>query len=92
MLPKVTNNLMYAMQVDQDINCRTVGRCTYGATIDRELKFMIPMDSDGKIISLSNNTSRPFFVARYNADLSREGLDAIGLSHIDSITCVKWIQ
>ena len=78
------NNLLYAMQVDQDINCRTVGRCTYGATIDRELKFMIPMDSDGKIIPLTNNTSRHFLYARYNADLSREGLDAIGLNHIDS--------
>jgi len=78
------NNLMYAMQVDQDINCRTVGRCTYGANIDRELKFMIPMDRDGKIVPLSNKTSRHFLYARYNADLSREGLDASGLGHIDS--------
>ena len=78
------NNLMYAMQVDQDINCRTVGRCTYGANIDRELKFMIPMNSDGKIIPLTNNTSRHFLYARYNADLSREGLDAVGLNLIDS--------
>jgi len=23
-------DLMYGIQVDQDINCRTVGRCTYG--------------------------------------------------------------
>ncbi len=78
------NNLLYAMQVDQDINCRTVGRCTYGASIDRELKFMTPMDSDGKIIPLTNNTNRHFLYARYNADLSREGLDAAGLGHIDS--------
>ena len=77
-------NLLYAMQVDQDINCRTIGRCTYGASIDRELKFMIPMDSDGKIIPITNNTKRQFLYARYNADLSTEGLEAVGLSHIDS--------
>ncbi len=78
------NNLMYAMQVDQDINCRTVGRCTYGANIDLELKFMVPMDDEGKIIPLESNTSRHFLYARYNADLSREGLDALGLNNIDS--------
>ncbi len=78
------NNLMYAMQVDQDINCRTVGRCSYGANIDRELKFMVPMDDKGKLISLTSNTSRHFLYARYNADLSRDGLDAIGLNNIDS--------
>ena len=78
------NNLMYAMQVDQDVNCRTVGRCTYGANIDRELKFMVPMDDEGKLIPLTSNTSRHFLYARYNADLSREGLDALGLNNIDS--------
>ncbi|MEO6220748.1 MAG: patatin-like phospholipase family protein [Ginsengibacter sp.] len=78
------NNLMYAMQVDQDINCRTVGRCTYGANIDRELKFIVPMDNEGKVIPLTSNTSRHFLYARYNADLSREGLDALGLNNIHS--------
>ena len=78
------NNLLYAMQVDQDINCRTVGRCTYGAAIDRELKFMIPMDSEGNIIPLTQDTKRHFLYVRYNADLSREGLDEMGLVDIDS--------
>lgn len=78
------NNLMYAMQVDQDINCRTVGRCTYGAPIDLELKYMIPMDADGHMHPIDNDTQRHFLYARYNADLSRSGLDALNLSHIDS--------
>lgn len=78
------NNLLYAMQVDQDINCRTVGRCTYGAPIDRELKYMIPMDSDGNISPISQDTKRHFLYARYNADLSTEGLQELGLSHIDT--------
>ena len=28
---------MYSIQVDQDISCRTVGRCTYGAALDHEI-------------------------------------------------------
>lgn len=77
-------NLMYVMQVDQDINCRTVGRCTYGAPIDRELKDMVPMDKDGKLYDLAQDTKRHFLYARYNADLSQEALNEIGLSHIKS--------
>ena len=34
--------LMYGIQVDQDINCRTIGRCTYGAPLDREVLDMVP--------------------------------------------------
>lgn len=78
------NNLMYVMQVDQDINCRTIGRCTFGAPIDRELKDMIPMDKDGNVLQLAQNTNRHFLYARYNADLSQEALDDIGLKHIKS--------
>lgn len=78
------NNLMYAMQVDQDINCRTIGRCTYGAAIDRELKFMIPMDEEGNLLPSDQGTPKQFLYARYNADLSREGLDEMRLNHIDS--------
>lgn len=75
---------MYAMQVDQDINCRTVGRCAYGAPIDRELNDMIPMDEEGNILQLSQNTKRHFLYMRYNADISQQGLDDLGLQHIES--------
>lgn len=90
-------NLLYAMQVDQDINCRTVGRCTYGAAIDRELKFMIPMDSEGNIIPLTQDTKRHFLYVRYNADLSREGLDELGLvdinsDHVRQMDSIKYIH
>src|SRR5882724_10225060 len=34
--------LMYGIQVDQDINCRTVGRCTFGAHMDREIMDLVP--------------------------------------------------
>ncbi len=77
-------NLMYAMQVDQDINCRTVGCCVYGAPIDRELGHMMPLDKDGNVLGVSSDAARHFTYARYNANLSEEGLNELGLSHIDS--------
>ena len=94
------NNLMYAMSVDQDINCRTVGRCCYGAPIDRELKHMIPMDKEGNMLDLSQPTSRHFLYTRYNADLSAAGLKTLKLEHIkpehvqemDSVTYIDELQ
>ncbi|SFP66488.1 patatin-like phospholipase family protein [Parafilimonas terrae] len=83
-LKELPNNLMYAMQVDQDINCRTVGRCVFGAPIDLELGDMIPLGTDGKMLSLASDASRHFTYARYNANLSAEGLKNAGLGHIDS--------
>jgi hypothetical protein len=83
-LKELPNNLMYAMQVDQDINCRTVGRCIYGAPIDRELGDMIPLDGNNKILALDSNAENLFSYVRYNANLSDEGLAELGLNHIDS--------
>ena len=76
------NALMYAAMVDQDTNCRLVGRCVNGASLDREIGDMIPREADGKMIPLSQDLGRRFLYARYNADLSREGLDALGLNDI----------
>lgn len=83
-LKELPNNLMYAMQVDQDVNCRTVGRCVFGAPIDRELGDMIPLDSEGTMLSLDSDASRHFSYVRYNADLSENGLADLGLAHIES--------
>lgn len=83
-LKELPSNLMYAMQVDQDINCRTVGRCVYGAHIDRELKDMIPLDSNGMPLSMETDANKHFLYTRYNADLSTQGLKDEGLGHIDS--------
>ena len=33
---------MYGIQVDQDVSCRTVGRCTFGAHLDREVMDLVP--------------------------------------------------
>ncbi len=83
-LMELPSNLMYAMQVDQDINCRTVGRCVYGAPVDMELSDMVPIDDKGNLLSLDSDAGRHFSYVRYNADLSEKGLESLGLSHIDS--------
>jgi len=85
-------HLMYAIQVDQDINCRTVGRCTYGAMIDRELMDLtcrVSPDSadpaewlNSRQRSLDDDLGRAFLYARYNAELTREGLDKLGCQDI----------
>ena len=64
-------------------NCRTVGRCTYGAPIDRELHDMVPMDEDGNVLDLSQDTNRHFLYVRYNVELNQQGMESIGISDID---------
>jgi uncharacterized protein len=92
-LASLPGALMHGSQIDQDINCRVLGRCTYGDFIDRELRDLTCRDSDGDCTieewqktehtPLTQDLGRAFLYARYNADLSREGLDALGCSHLD---------
>ena len=86
--------LMYGIQIDQDINCRTIGRCVHGAPLDREILDLVPRQiSEGMTteqqyaapeIPLSTDLGRHFLYARYNADLSRQGLDKRGFKAIDA--------
>lgn len=82
-LAGIPSALMYGASVDQDLNCRTVGRCAYGAPIDREIGDLIPTDESGKAIPLSHDLGRTFLYARYNAELSFDGLRKMGLTDID---------
>jgi hypothetical protein len=75
--------LMFGASVDQDVNCRSVGRCVFGAPIDREIGDLIPRDPHGNRIPLSEDLGRAFLYARYNADLSAAGLAQLGLKSID---------
>jgi hypothetical protein len=81
--------LMYGAQVDQDINCRMVGRCVYGDVIDRELGDLIPRDENGNAVPLSQNLGRAFLYTRYNADLSSRWLNERGLGEIDPSKVAK---
>jgi hypothetical protein len=88
----IPGHLMYAIANEQDINCRTVGRCTYGPWIDGELFDMTCRDAQpgcngGTWLqaphrSLDDDLGRAFLYARYNADLSREGLDLMGFKQM----------
>ena len=69
--------------VDQDMNCRTVGRCSHGSHLDGEVGDLIPMDSDGNRIPLDEDLGRRFLYLRYDAELTRKGLDALGLRDLD---------
>jgi len=90
----LSGTFMYASQIDQDINCRTVGRCTYGDLIDRELLDMISRQGNdmGTLqerlsrppISLSEDQGRAFLYVRYNADLTDEGLQALNCGDLDA--------
>ena len=91
--------LMYGMQIDQDLNCRTIGRCIHGAPLDRELLDLVPRQvADGMTleqqyaapeIPLSTNLERHFLYARYNADLSRQGLNRLGFLNVDPTSIQK---
>ena len=76
--------LMYGAQVDQDVNCRTVGRCVHGAPIDREVDDLIPRDDASNLIPVSQDLGRRFLYARYNAELSAKWLSDHGLGDVDA--------
>lgn len=92
-LAGLPSTLMHGVLVDQDINCRIVGRCTYGDFIDRELRDLTCRDAGiectaeewqkAEHTSLDRDLGRAFLYARYNADLSRAGLDALGCTGMD---------
>ncbi|MGA2728596.1 MAG: patatin-like phospholipase family protein [Terracidiphilus sp.] len=91
--------LMYGIQVDQDINCRTIGRCTYGAHLDREIMDLFPRELkdsatldeayEAPQIPLSTDLGRRFLYARYNADISGAGLITLGFPNADPANVQK---
>jgi len=98
-LAGLPGELMYGIQVDQDVNCRTVGRCTYGAHLDREILDLVPrqlrpgMNMEEQYaasrVPLSTRLGRRFLYARYNADLSEAGLADLGFPSVDAASIQK---
>lgn len=68
---------MFAASNEQDLLCRVFGNCLNGPQIDREVWDMKGEHGEGPV------SPKLFTYMRYNADLSRAGLDAMGLSHIE---------
>jgi patatin-like phospholipase/acyl hydrolase len=68
--------LMAAAQYQQDLLCRMFGKCLAGDALDREL---------GDLIGAAGPVAPKLFTyLRYDADVSRDGLDALGLPQVDS--------
>jgi patatin-like phospholipase/acyl hydrolase len=71
----IPSTLMFAAQNQQDMLCRIFGKCLEGDIIDREVGNMIDINAPGG--------KKLFTYVRYNADLSHEGLSALGLTQIN---------
>ena len=70
----IPSALMAAALHEQDFLCRVFGKCLAGEALDREIGDVI-----GQGIK---DAPKLFTYVRYNAELSREGLDALGLPQI----------
>jgi hypothetical protein len=66
---------MYAALNEQDFLCRVFGDCVAGPPLDREVNDMIA--SRGPL------EKKLFRYLRYNAELTREGLAALGCNAIE---------
>lgn len=71
----VPSALMNAAQFEQDLLCRAFGKCLCGDPLDRELNDMIGVTG---LVS-----EKRFTYVRYNAELTRSGLEKLGCGHID---------
>jgi patatin-like phospholipase/acyl hydrolase len=87
---KMIGILIQGTMIDQDTNCRQVGRCVHGPVLDGEIDDMIPRhgeldpeDSRKNRVPLSEDLGRNFLYARYNVHLDRESLDKLGLHDVE---------
>lgn len=89
---KLPSALMYASLNEQDLLCRAFGKCLAGDPLDREIGDLIK--KQGPV------NPKLFTYVRYNAELSKDGLKALGLGKInpenvqqlDSVENVKELQ
>jgi patatin-like phospholipase/acyl hydrolase len=77
----IPSALMYAALNEQDFLCRIFGDCVAGEPIDREV--------DDMIASRGPLESKLFRYARYNAELTPEGLNALGCGDVDPASVQK---
>jgi hypothetical protein len=88
----IPSALMYAALNEQDFLCRVFGDCVAGPPLDREIDTMTP--SQGPL------REKLFRYARYNAELTSEGLAALGcgdieptsVQQLDSIAAIPDLQ
>lgn len=73
----IPSALMYAALNEQDMLCRIFGKCLVGDELDREVGDLI--GAKGPV-----GPRKLFTYVRYNAELSTDGLKALGLEDIKS--------
>jgi hypothetical protein len=82
---------IFAASNEQDLLCRVFGKCLSGGMLDREV---LDMKGDSGVGPAS---PKLFTYMRYNAELTRNGLDDLGLRHIEpsnvqQMDSVKYIR
>jgi hypothetical protein len=86
---RIPSALMAAALNEQDFLCRVFGKCLVGEILDREVGDVIGQGIPGM--------AKLFTYVRYNVELSREGLNALGLekieaAHVQQIDSYKYIE
>jgi hypothetical protein len=77
-------SLMSQASIDQDVNCRVIGRCTHGGTIDREVRDLLAAPPAEPLSSSAPaSQGKAFVYARYDADLTVQGLADLGVTGVD---------
>jgi len=80
----IPDALLSAIQAEQDLLCRTIGRCRKGEALDQEIGTLIdPPGAPPRAISPQ------FTYLRYDADLTDAGLAALGLPQLRSVDVEK---
>jgi len=68
---------MFAASNEQDFLCRVFGKCLHGGVLDGEVGDLKQANGQGPV------SPKLFTYMRYNAEVTRGGLDALGLQHIE---------
>jgi len=84
----IPSALMFAAVNEQDFLCRAFGECLAGPQLDREVGDMIGKHGPAQ--------EKLFTYMRYNAELTREGLDCLGLTdvepkHVQALDSVQYV-
>lgn len=75
--------LMYGALNQQDMLCRVFGKCLAGDVLDDEIGDLIGTETVAPIGNLGPVNPKLFTYARYNVDLTQQGLKEIGITGID---------
>ena len=72
--------LMNAASAGWDMACRVVGDCRFGGALDREIGDLVAAPGE----TPSSTVHKQFAYVRYDPDVSRAGLDALGLAEVNA--------